>query len=168
MTRLLVAGREAWEAAAAEKRARHHALRVERDLAQEDELRDLQHETRTWAERELQEQLRMGALRRRHDQAKLKTRIAELKRLFIRREDPAPAVSSWEQLLHALTGNIAGGEDFRARSEEFLAGFEAKRRAEIRDDDPRREERIAAIDVLIQDLRASRDRMMREQWGLGG
>src|SRR6266516_4603730 len=69
MTRLLLAGREAWEAAAAEKRARHQALRVEKDLAQEDELRDLRHETWTLTERERQEQLRMGALRRRHLQA---------------------------------------------------------------------------------------------------
>ncbi len=167
LTAKILAGTAAVKAATQAKRAVHDLTRVKEELRRDDGLKELRHETRTLEECERQQWLRQGTLRRRYFRAKLKANIARLQEVFIRREEPAPrVVSTWDQLLGALTDGITGGEDFRARSEQFLEDYAARRRAAVREDDPRREERLAAIDALVEDLRSRRDRMLWDRWNL--
>ena len=168
LTRYLEVGRAAWEAAAAVKRARHSALRLDEDFRRGDELAEEQHRTRMLEEQEAQGWLGMGDLLRGRLTAKLGAQIRKFDLRFRVVEEPTHEdLSSWEAVLTAWKGDVTGGEDFEVQTDEWLADYRARRLAAIAEEDPRRSEKLARLDRLVEDLRARRDMMMRDGWGGG-
>jgi hypothetical protein len=165
LTAKIMAGTAAVKAATEARRAVHELSRVDQELDQRADLNDLRHETARLAEQDKQELLRLRGTHRQCAAARLTAQRVWLERRLDEADSPK-AASTWDQLLSALTDGITGGEDFRARSEEFLDDYAARRRVKVRDGDPRREEKLAAIEALVEDLRERRDWMMRDRWNL--
>jgi uncharacterized membrane protein YgaE (UPF0421/DUF939 family) len=163
LTAKIMAGTAAVKAATEARRAVHELARLDDELLREDELRKLRHETQSVEEREKQEWLRMGTIQRRQLQAKLKAGIRRFDLQSHRMEQPPPkALESWEQYLRAWMGSVTGGENFESRTDDWLADYRERRRKQVSDDDPRREEKLARIEASVEELRNRRDQMMRD------
>jgi hypothetical protein len=166
-TRYLQAGGEAWRAMADAKLARHRALRLEKSLAEEDELQDARHETGLLAERDQQEEIRLRALRRAEVKARRKVRIAHLEMaLEATKAPPSDPIDVWQAYLNAFRRGVTGSQDFLSRTEEWLGEYGTMRRSLVAPEDPKREEKLESIDAFVGELRSLRDRMLRDAWSL--
>jgi hypothetical protein len=169
LTAKIVAGTAAVKAATEARRAVHELLRVDQELDQRADLSDLRHETARLAEQDKQEMLRLRGTRRQHAAATLKAQRAWLERELDGADSPkAQATNKWEALLQAFRGDVTGITHFQSQTSQWLDEYRERQRAGVHEDDPRRAEKLARIDVLVDELQALRDRMLRESWGPSG
>jgi len=165
LTRYYQSGRAAWEAAAAARRARHEALGLDSQLQREDEIAARRHETEMLQEEENQNWLKMGELVRKRVSAKMQAQIRKFELRYRVSEQPQDAdPNPWEALLVAWMGDVTGGEDFENQTDEWLADFRERRRAQVPLDDSGRGEKLSRIEAFIEELRKRRDQMMRDRW----
>lgn len=164
-TAKIMAGTAAVKAATEARRAVNELSRVDEDLAQEAELHDLRHETARLTEQDKQKQLRFRVVRRQRVAATLKAQRDWLERELDAKDSSRPnAADKWEALLQTFRGNVTGVADFQSQTDLWLDEYRETRRATVQVDDPRRAEKLARIDALVEELSSLRDRMMRDGW----
>lgn len=165
LTAKIMAGAAAVKAMTEARRAVHELSRVDQELGQQDELHDLRHETVRLVEQEKQEQLHFRGIRRQRAAARLEGQRVWLERELDTKDSPKPNVTEkWNALLQAFRGDVTGIADFLAQTDQWLAEYREQQLVAVQDDDPRRAEKLARIDALVEELSGLRDRMMRDGW----
>lgn len=150
--------------------ALHDAKRSPQRLSQKSELEDAQHETRLLEERSRQGDLRMKGLDRKRQRIQFREEIEQIRRKkqseLEKPDAPAAEVyDKWGELLRFFKTEVVGAEDFASAAEESLAEFEAKRRAGIGEDDPRREAKVTQLESMLGQMRKTLSQLVRDMWG---